>query len=102
MMMQRTLSINTVKPTSCHQPRVASEHFNRGSCDGRRRRRGTGRVGPSESAAPWYEGDLSLPLGLALGSPIFPLGCEGKLGVALESLHAWHSGEMLVEIKKLI
>ena len=31
-------------------------------------------------------GDLSLPLGLALGSPIFPSGCEGKLGVALESL----------------
>ena len=26
-------------------------------------------------------------LGLALGSPIFPSGCEGKLGVALESLH---------------
>ena len=34
-----------------------------------------------------YDGDLSLPLGLALGSPIFPSGCEGKLGVALESLH---------------
>ena len=32
-----------------------------------------------------YDGDLSLPLGLALGSPIFPSGCEGKLGVALES-----------------
>ena len=30
---------------------------------------------------------LSL-LGLALGSPIFPSGCEGKLGVALESLQA--------------
>ena len=30
------------------------------------------------------DGDLSLPLGLALGSPIFPSGCEGKLGVALE------------------
>ena len=28
----------------------------------------------------------NLPLGLALGSPIFPSGCEGKLGVALESL----------------
>ena len=26
------------------------------------------------------------PLGLALGSPIFPSGCEGTLGVALESL----------------
>ena len=33
-----------------------------------------------------YDGVLSLPLGLALGSPIFPSGCEGKLGVALESL----------------
>ena len=33
-----------------------------------------------------YDGDLSLPLGLALGSPIFPSGSEGKLGVALESL----------------
>ena len=33
-----------------------------------------------------YDGDLSLPLGWALGSPIFPSGCEGKLGVALESL----------------
>ena len=31
-----------------------------------------------------YDGDLSLPLGLALGSPIFPSGCEGKLGVAHE------------------
>ena len=29
---------------------------------------------------------ISLPLGLALGSPNFPSGCEGKLGVALESL----------------
>ena len=33
-----------------------------------------------------YDGDLRRPLGLALGSPIFPSGCEGKLGVALESL----------------
>ena len=33
-----------------------------------------------------YDGDLSLPFVLALGSPIFPSGCEGKLGVALESL----------------
>ena len=33
-----------------------------------------------------YNGDLSLPLGLALGSPIFPSGCEGNLGVALGSL----------------
>ena len=35
---------------------------------------------------PRHDGDLSLPLGLALGSPIFPSGCEGKLGVALETL----------------
>ena len=27
------------------------------------------------------------PLGLALGSPIFPSGCEGKLDVVLEPLH---------------
>ena len=33
-----------------------------------------------------YDGDLRLPLGLALGSPIFPSSCEGKLGVALGSL----------------
>ena len=33
-----------------------------------------------------YDGDLSLPLGLALGSPIFPSGCEGKLGVARRTL----------------
>ena len=31
-------------------------------------------------------GDYRLPLVSALGSPIFPSGCEGKLGVALESL----------------
>ena len=31
------------------------------------------------------DGDLSLPLGLALGSPIFPSGCEGKLGSCLEN-----------------
>ena len=45
-------------------------------------------VGFSRVAAGFlsYDGDLSLPLGLALGSPIFPSGCEGKLGVALESL----------------
>ena len=35
---------------------------------------------------PLLDGDLSLPLGLALGSPIFPSGCEGKMGVALKSL----------------
>ena len=33
-----------------------------------------------------YDGDFRLPLGLALGSPIFPSNCEGKLGVGLESL----------------
>ena len=33
-----------------------------------------------------YDGDLRLPLGLALGSAIFPSRCEGKLGVAPESL----------------
>ena len=37
------------------------------------------------------------PLGLALGSPIFPSGCEGKLGVALESLHA----AKIINTKKL-
>ena len=45
--------------------------------------RGFSRVAAGFSS---YDGDLSLPLGLALGSPIFPSGCEGKLGVALESL----------------
>ena len=45
--------------------------------------RGFSRVAAAFSR---YDGDLSLPLGLALGSPIFPSGCEGKLGVALESL----------------
>ena len=32
--------------------------------------------------------DSVFPLGLALGSPIFPSGCQGKLGVALVSLQA--------------
>ena len=45
--------------------------------------RGFPRVAAAFSS---YDGDLRLPLGLALGSPIFPSGCEGKLGVALESL----------------
>ena len=44
--------------------------------------RGFSRVAAAFSS---YDGDLSLPLGLALGSPIFPSGCERKLGVALES-----------------
>ena len=48
--------------------------------------RGFSRVAAAFSS---YDGDLSLPLGLALGSPIFPSGCEGekcKLG-ALFTLH---------------
>ena len=45
--------------------------------------RGFSRVAAAFSS---YDGYLSLPLGLALGSPIFPSGGEGKLGVALESL----------------
>ena len=51
-------------------------------------RRGGNHVVISRVAAGFssYDGDLSLPLGLALGSPIFPSGCEGKLRVALESL----------------
>ena len=45
--------------------------------------RGFSRVAAGFSS---YDGDLRLPLGLALGSPIFPSNCEGKLGVALGSL----------------
>ena len=45
--------------------------------------RGFSRVAAAFSS---YDGDLRLPLGLALGSPIFPSSCEGKLGVALRSL----------------
>ena len=45
--------------------------------------RGFSRVAAGFSS---YDGDLRLPFGLALGSPNFPSGCEGKLGVALESL----------------
>ena len=55
--------------------------------------RGFSRVAEGFSS---YDGDLRLPLGLALGRPIFasscegrPIfasSCEGKLGVALESL----------------
>ena len=41
---------------------------------------------PRDPCLPW-RGKLGPgPLGLALGSPIFPSGCEGTLGVALESL----------------
>ena len=45
--------------------------------------RGFSRVAAGFSS---YDGDFRLPLGLALGSPIFHSSCEGKLGVALESL----------------
>ena len=51
-------------------------------------RKGTPLASRVAAAFSSYDGDLSLPLGLALGSPIFPSGCEGKLGVALESLQA--------------
>ena len=39
------------------------------------------RVLDTQAGLPWW-----LTLGLSLGSPIFPSGCKGKLGVALESL----------------
>ena len=45
--------------------------------------RGFSRVAAGVSS---YDGDFRLPLVLALGSPIFHSSCEGKLGVALESL----------------
>ena len=45
--------------------------------------RGVSRVAAGFSIYDW---DLRLPLGLGLGSPIFPSSCEGKLGFALESL----------------
>ena len=45
--------------------------------------RGFSRVAAGFSS---YNGDLSLPLGLSLGSPIFPSSCKGNLVVALESL----------------
>ena len=45
--------------------------------------RGFSRVAAAFSS---YDGDLRLPLGLALGRPIFASSCEGKLGVALESM----------------
>ena len=49
-------------------------------------------TGTDQAVESSYDGDLSLPLGLALGSPIFPSGCEGKLGVALESLQGRWAG----------
>ena len=45
--------------------------------------RGFSRVAAGFSS---YDGDFRLPLGLALGRPIFLSSGEGKLGVALESL----------------
>ena len=33
-----------------------------------------------------YDGEFRFPLVLAQGSPVFHSSCEGKLGVALESL----------------
>ena len=45
--------------------------------------RGLSQVAAGSSS---YDGDFRLPLGLALGSPIFHWRCEGKLGVAVESL----------------
>ena len=45
--------------------------------------RGFSRVAAGFSS---YDGAFRLPLVLALGSPIFHSSCEGKLGVALESL----------------
>ena len=46
--------------------------------------RGFSRVAAGFSS---YDGDFRLPLVSALGNPIFHSSCEGKLGVALESLH---------------
>ena len=44
-------------------------------------------VGEGEGGKIWENGiETCKILGLALGSPIFPSGCEGKLGAALESL----------------
>ena len=41
----------------------------------------TSHVGAAFSS---YDGDLSLPLGLALGSPIFPSGCVAQLCLTLQ------------------
>ena len=56
--------------------------------------RGAGTLLPSAQRFVW----VSLPLGLALGSPIFPSGCEGKLGVALESLQGLQSSVLACRI----
>ena len=42
-----------------------------------------------------YDGDLSLPLGLALGSPIFPSGCEGS-----KRLPHWASLELSPSVER--
>ena len=44
---------------------------------------------------------ICLPLGLALGSPIFPSGCEGKLGVALESLQGRRPSPSAGDLREL-
>ena len=43
--------------------------------------RGFSRVAAGFSS---YDGEFSMPLVLAQGSPIFHSSCEGKLGIALE------------------
>ena len=84
---------STVSLTSQRHPEKLPEVTN----TSRGPARGAGTLIPSAQRLVWAakqalgkaalgDGDLSLPLGLALGSPIFPSGCEGKLGVALESL----------------
>ena len=65
-------------------PAMAGEDPGKGP--GEPGRPGAARSSPGRARCSSYDGDLSLPLGLALGSPIFPSGCEGKLRVALESL----------------
>ena len=58
-----------------------------GSCgDGGAPRDSAGSGATEEGLTSRGGRNLRLPLGLALGSPIFPSGCEGKLGVALGSL----------------
>ena len=64
-------------PVSCIAPGLAICF----ACDNLHR--GFSRVAAAFSS---YDGDLRLPLGLALGSPIFPSSCEGKLVVALGHL----------------
>ena len=70
-------TLRTVLPTP---PAPLSSHLRR-VARGPRLPRPHGYPVPLEN-----DGDFRLPLGLALGSPIFPWSCEGKLGVLLESL----------------